>query len=136
MRRQLLLFLAALTTLLVSGSDRGQLLKADALRPLLRPEMGSEMCLMPRERSPYRQTRGGGAGGRITDKVVRKSLYEWPLDESAVVDAMPARGVFDPYPTFDGVAVDRGSGPRVLQRLQPVGRAVLLADGRRQQSAR
>ena len=48
MRMRLLLFLGALTTLLVSGSDQGQLLEADALRPLLRPEMESEMCLMPR----------------------------------------------------------------------------------------
>ena len=110
MRMQLLLFLGALTILVVGGSDRRQPLEADALKPLLRPEMESEMCLMPPEGSPFRQTRGGGAGGRITDKVVRKSLYEWPLDESAVVDAMPARGVFDPYPTFGGLAIDPAAG--------------------------
>ena len=110
MRRQLLLFLGALTILVVSGSDRRQLLEADALKPLLRPAMESEMCLLPPEGSPFRQTRGGGAGGRLTDKVVRKSLYEWPLDESAVVDAMPARGVFDPYPTFGGLAIDPAAG--------------------------
>ena len=110
MRRRLLLFLGALTTLLVSGADQRQLLEANALKPLLRPQMESEMCLMPPERSLSRQTRGGGAGGRLTDKVVRKSLYEWPLDESAVIDAMPTRGVFDPYPTFGGLAIDPAAG--------------------------
>jgi DNA-binding beta-propeller fold protein YncE len=110
MRSRLLLFSFALTTLVVTGTDRRQLLEADALKPLLRPAMESEMCLMPPERSSYRQTRGGGAGGRISDKAVRKSLYEWPLNESVVVDAMPTRGVFDPYPTFGGLAIDTAAG--------------------------
>ncbi len=110
MRRRLLLFFGALTTLVVTGADRQQLLEADALKSMLRSPVESEMCLMPPERSAYRQTRGGGAGGRLTDKVARKSLYEWALNESAVVDAMPARGVFDPYPTFGGLAIDPAAG--------------------------
>ena len=109
MYRRGLLFFGALTTLLVSGADRQQMVEAEALKSLLAP-VESEMCLMPPEGSSYRQTRGGGAGGRLTDKVIRKSKYEWPLEESAVVDVMPARGVFDPYPTFGGLAIDPTAG--------------------------
>ena len=110
MRKRLLFCAGAVITLVMTGGRHQQLVEADALKALLRPPAESEMCLMPPEGSAFRQTRGGGAGGRLTDKVVRKSKYEWPLDESAVVDVMPARTVFDPYPTFGGLAIDPAAG--------------------------
>jgi DNA-binding beta-propeller fold protein YncE len=66
---------------------------------------------MPPERAAYAdQTRGGGAGGRIGDDVRKPTLGDWPNAKSAVVDVMPARTVFDPYPTFGGLAVDPQAG--------------------------
>ncbi|MBA2305069.1 MAG: hypothetical protein H0W08_20900 [Acidobacteria bacterium] len=109
MRTRLLLFAAALGTLFVTGTTRPQSLEADALRPLLASPLESEMCLMPLDRTAYRQTRGGGAGGRLTDKA-RENLLPWPLKESATLDAMPVRSVFDPYPTFGGLALDPAAG--------------------------
>ena len=109
MRTRLLLFSGAVTTLIVLGGRPEQPLNADTLAPLLGSPMDSEFCLMPRDRSAYMQTRGGGAGGRIGEEDPTASL-PWPLKESATLDTMPARTVFDPYPTFGGLAVDEKAG--------------------------
>lgn len=109
MRTRLLLFFGALTTLIVAGGTRHQPLGADALKPMLESPLDGEMCLLPPDGASYQQTRGGGAGGRLTDKS-RTSLLEWPMKGSATFDAMPARAVFDPYPTFGGLALDPAAG--------------------------
>ena len=70
MRKRLLFCAGAVITLVMTGGRQQQLVEADALKALLRPQPESEMCLMPPEGSAFRQTRGGGAGGRLTDKVV------------------------------------------------------------------
>lgn len=109
MRTRLLLFFAALTALIVAGGRPEQSVGAAALKPLLSAPMDSEVCLMPSDRTAYTQTRGGGAGGRIGDEDPTDSL-PWPLPGSATFDAMPARTVFDPYPTFGGLALDPTAG--------------------------
>ena len=69
----------------------------------------SEFCLMPSDRNLNRQTRGGGAG-RETKGDVRRDPGDWPPENVKGGDVMPLRTVFDPYPTFDAVAVDPESG--------------------------
>jgi hypothetical protein len=68
-----------------------------------------DICLMPPERLPYRQTRGGGAGRELKDDV-RRDPGDWPPEGVKGGDVMPLRTVFDPYPTFDAVAVDGEAG--------------------------
>jgi DNA-binding beta-propeller fold protein YncE len=74
---------------------------------------GTEFCLMPQDRAPARisstaskrQTRGGGAGREMKGDV-RRDPGDWPPNDINGGDVMPIRTVFDPYPTFDAVAVD------------------------------
>ena len=69
----------------------------------------SEFCLMPSDRAVNRQTRGGGAG-RETKGDVRRDPGDWPPEGVKGGDVMPLRTVFDPYPTFDAVALDPEAG--------------------------
>ena len=68
----------------------------------------SEFCLMPPEAS-FTQTRGGGAGRILANEPPRNS-GAWLTTPVVGGDIMPDRGVFDPYPTFDAVAVDTEAG--------------------------
>lgn len=110
MRARLLLVVASLAVLL--AGDRWE-------RPLQSAEMASrllgvqtDVCLMPSDRA-YRQTRGGGAGRELPgDK--RRNTGDWPPEGIEGGDVMPNRTVFDPYPTFDAVAIDPQAGRAFL----------------------
>lgn len=111
MRTRLLLVFGALAGLVVGGGTRQQPLEAGALiSSMLAAPVPSDICLMPSDTAGYTQTRGGGAGGRMTDKEPRLTNADWPPEKSLTLDAMPARTVFDPYPTFGGLAVDDAAG--------------------------
>jgi hypothetical protein len=69
----------------------------------------TEICLMPREHGGYGQTTRGGGAGRDVGGVPRQT-GNWLPEGVQGGDVMPARTVFDPYPTFDGVAVDPDVG--------------------------
>ncbi|MPY90019.1 MAG: hypothetical protein GEU99_19110 [Luteitalea sp.] len=109
MRTRLLLVSGASAVLFANGGTRHQALEADALTSMLAAP-SSEICLMPSDSTRYQQTRGGGAGGRIGDEDTRKTNADWPPEQSMTLDAMPDRTVFDPYPTFGGLAVDDAAG--------------------------
>lgn len=68
----------------------------------------NDFCLMPSDRTAYRQTRGGGAGREIPGD--KRTTGDWPPAGVAGGDIMPVRTVFDAYPTFDAVAVDPEAG--------------------------
>jgi DNA-binding beta-propeller fold protein YncE len=86
-------------------------LEAGALTSILAQPTSPEVCLMPPDRTAYAdQTRGGGAGGRIGDEVKRTTNNDWPHPKSLSLDLMPSRAVFDPYPTFGGLALDPQAG--------------------------
>jgi DNA-binding beta-propeller fold protein YncE len=110
MRTRLLLVFGALAGLVMSGGTRQETVQAGALIPLLESPLPSDICLMPSDTASFQQTRGGGAGGRMTDKDVRPTTIDWPHERSMVLDAMPLRTVFDPFPTFGGLAVDPAAG--------------------------
>jgi DNA-binding beta-propeller fold protein YncE len=102
MRTRLLLVCAA-AAWLVAGDRWEPPITADSLpAELAGPPMSTEICLMPSQRAAL-QTRGGGAG-RDSGAVRQKS--DWPPKGVQGGDVMPLRTVFDPYPTFDAVAVD------------------------------
>ena len=102
------------------ASDRGEspIHSAEIASALLGGS--TEFCVLPRDRAPalsersgskelYRQTRGGGAGREIKGDE-RRDPGDWPPAGVNGGDVMPIRTVFDPYPTFDAVAVDADAG--------------------------
>jgi DNA-binding beta-propeller fold protein YncE len=101
---RILLVLAALAWLVTSSRWEPPILSAEMSSTLLgAPE--PEFCMMPPDRAAYRQTRGGGAGRQLPGDE-RRNAGDWPPEGVAGGDIMPDRAVFDPYPTFDAVAVD------------------------------
>src|SRR5688500_13661433 len=107
MRSRVLLATGASAILLISPEWQPPLSSSQLTSTLFGVE--NEICLMPPDRSAYRQTRGGGAGRELPgDK--RRGAGDWPPEGVAGGDIMPVRTVFDPYPTFDAVAVDAAAG--------------------------
>jgi len=105
MRTRLLLMGVAAAWLL---ADRWEPpITADSLPLALVGSREPTICLMP-NRNEYAQVRGGGAGHDIGGEP--RTTGEWAPADVHGGDVMPARTVFDPYPTFDGVAVDSEAG--------------------------
>jgi 6-phosphogluconolactonase (cycloisomerase 2 family) len=110
MRGRLLIACAA-TAWMLAGDRWEPPITADSLpSELSGVPLSSEICLMPSQRAAH-QTRGGGAG-RDSGAIRNKS--DWPPGGVQGGDVMPARTVFDPYPTFDAVAVDAKVGRAFL----------------------
>ncbi|HVL69716.1 MAG TPA: hypothetical protein VM364_20835 [Vicinamibacterales bacterium] len=107
MRTRVLLVLGATLVLLISHRWEHPVVSAEIVSTLFGAE--TEMCLMPPDRAAYRQTRGGGAGRELPEDK-RRNLGDWPPENVTGGDIMPVRTVFDPYPTFDAVAVDAEAG--------------------------
>jgi DNA-binding beta-propeller fold protein YncE len=111
MRTQFMLVVAIVGGVLFAHARWDPPLQAGSLATTLLSVPDAAICVMPSGRSSFAaQTRGGGAGGRMTDEERRPTLMDWPPEGVAGGEIMPARGVFDPYPTFDGVAVDEEVG--------------------------
>jgi DNA-binding beta-propeller fold protein YncE len=110
MRARVLLVMAALGLLLASGKWEPPVETAGLPSRMLGLPTDGEFCLLPPEgAAAYRQTRGGGAGRVLADEPPRNS-GAWLPGPVEGGDIMPARSVFDPYPTFDAVAVDAEVG--------------------------
>jgi DNA-binding beta-propeller fold protein YncE len=106
MRTRVLLVLSASIALLIGNRWEPSLASAELTSTLFGVQ--GDFCLMPADRGAYRQTRGGGAGReRPGDK---RTMSDWPPEGVVGGDIMPARTVFDSYPTFDAVAVDPEAG--------------------------
>lgn len=104
--RTRLLFAVVAASALVLASERWEPpIEAGTLASTLLGGPLSEICLMPRDRGGFGQTTRGGGAGREQENDRRKT-GDWPPDGVHGGDVMPARTVFDPYPTFDAVAVD------------------------------
>src|SRR5829696_618905 len=106
MRTRVLLVAAALAVVMASGRWEPPLLSSELTSTLLRGS--TDFCLMPADRGAYRQTRGGGAGRQLPGD--KRTTGDWPPEGVIGGDIMPARTVFDAYPTFDAVAVDPEAG--------------------------
>src|SRR6185503_4915619 len=88
---------------LLAGDRWEPAITADSLPLALVGAREPAICLMP-NRNEYAQTRGGGAGRDIGGEP--RTTGDWAPADVHGGDVMPARTVFDPYPTFDAVAVD------------------------------
>jgi DNA-binding beta-propeller fold protein YncE len=108
MRGRMLLAAVAAGMLIAGGNRWEPPIRAEALtQTLLHGMSSSQICLMPQ--APAFQTRGGGAGSNPLAEGKRSS-NDWPPPNVMGGDVMPVRSVFDPYPTFDAVAVDPAVG--------------------------
>jgi DNA-binding beta-propeller fold protein YncE len=90
---------AALVVLVLPGA-RHVPIAAETALPLLQSMEPQEICLMPPETS-YQAA--GGAGASDTSKDVP---LNWPPKDTLGGNVPATRTVFDPHPTFNGMAVD------------------------------
>ena len=102
-------FVLIVSALLIFGGSRWvPPTQADAIaNRMFASSRFNDICLMPPNAPAYGQVvRGGGAGGQYVDPNRKVATEAWPPEGIIGGDVMPIRTVFDPYPTFDGVAVD------------------------------
>ena len=108
MRTRLLLVCVAAAVWGLTGDRWEPPITANSIPLALVGAREKEICLLPSQRNAYAQTRGGGAGRDVGGEP--RTSGEWAPSDVHGGDVMPARTVFDPYPTFDAVAVDPGIG--------------------------
>ncbi len=108
MRTRVGLVLIASALVIVGSSRWVPPMQADAIaNRMFAGNQFNDICLMPPNAPAYGQVvRGGGAGGQYVDPNRKKATEAWPPEGVIGGDVMPIRTVFDPYPTFDAVAVD------------------------------
>ena len=101
---------AAGAAIIVFGGSRASgPIAAEMAKPLLKATEPAEFCLMPEafEAAGAPQTRGGLRGPLAVPA-------DWPGKDVIGGDVPPTRIVADPYPTFDGLAVDPENGIVVM----------------------
>lgn len=103
MKRELLAVSAAVTVLLVPGAARSPISPTSALA-LLKATEPADFCLMPPPESRYRPrgVNGVQAAGARGDG----PPPGWPGKEALGGNVPAARVVYDPHPTFNGMAID------------------------------
>jgi 6-phosphogluconolactonase (cycloisomerase 2 family) len=107
MRRHLIALPAAVVVLLLPAAGKSPI-SASVAKPMLKTMEPAEMCLMPpRARSGYsqaatpaRRSAQGGAG------LTGGAPPGWPGKDTLGGNVPPARVVYDPHPTFNGMAID------------------------------
>lgn len=100
LRRMGVVAAGAVVVLLGGGPSAGPI-SADMALPLIKATEPAEMCLTPD--FSYGQSAAQG-GGEPTGALAVPA--DWPGKDAVGGDVPPARLVYDPYPTFDGMGVD------------------------------
>ena len=97
--------LALVAAFLVFGSDRtAGPISAEMALPMFKATEATEVCLMPPVSYSAEQV---GATRTSADQTGALGLpADWPGRDVVGGDIPPTRIVADPYPTFDGIAVD------------------------------
>lgn len=95
---------AMVASVLLFGEDRGRgPISAEMAMPMLKATEPAEFCLRPDLDYGLRSAQAGGAAARNNALAVPA---DWPGKDVPGGDVPPVRVVTDPYPTFDGLAVD------------------------------
>ena len=110
----------AVFTLTLGASTGKTAVSADVAMPLLESMETDDFCLMPptlEQKAEYRemlaayQTRQGAAAAAATNKdESRGAPPGWPGKNTIGGNIPPTAAVADPWPTFDGIAVDGENG--------------------------
>jgi hypothetical protein len=108
--RRLLPLPLAVAALMLPGA-RELPISAETALPLLKSIEPAEVCLMPPAPTAY-QDRGGVQGRAVTKLAAMPA--DWPGKDVPGGDVPPTRIVFDPHPTFNGMAVDPENGVVVM----------------------
>jgi len=115
LKRAVALPIAILTLTWTSGSKTE--LSADVAKPLISSLEADDICLMPptlEQRAEYQsaiaayQSRSGGAAA--AQKESNGAPPGWPGKNTIGGNIPPTAAVMDPWPTFDGIAVDGENG--------------------------
>src|SRR5215207_2587730 len=99
MLRRVLFPLIAALLVLFAGRSSGPI-SAEVATPMLKATEPADMCAWPQDDPGYRLTQ---AAQRRSDEAIPA---DWPGADTPGGDIPPVRIVTDPYPTFDGLAVD------------------------------
>lgn len=102
---------AAGAALILFGGNRvSGPISAEMAKPLLKATEPAEICLRPDTYSDY----AGGQQGAQDRRGPMAVPADWPGKDVIGGDLPPTRIVADPYPTFDGLAVDPENGLVVM----------------------
>ena len=103
-KRELFAVSAAVTVLLVPGAARAPIGK-EAVMPLLQSMAPADICLMPPRDTRYQDRPAVGAPP-ISAARRDGPPPGWPGKDALGGNVPPARLVYDPHPTFNGMAID------------------------------
>jgi 6-phosphogluconolactonase (cycloisomerase 2 family) len=114
MLKRLSVIAAGCAIVVFGGSRTSGPISAEMAKPLLKATEPAQFCLMPDGPDGYEysqtsapQTRNGARGPQAVPA-------DWPGKNVLGGDVPPTRIVADPYPTFDGLAVDPENGLVVM----------------------
>src|SRR5689334_1774005 len=95
-------------SLALGGANAPGPIAAEMAKPLLKSTEPAEICLRPEmfpdEDSAYQGTQAGGAAEDRRGPLAVPA--DWPGKDVVGGDVPPTRVVYDPYPHFDGIAID------------------------------
>src|SRR5687768_2250132 len=101
---QRMAMVAMVAAVVLAGSDRATgPISAEIAKPLLKSTEPAEICLRP---DMYPAYAGAGLGQAADRRGPLAVPADWPGKDAVGGDIPPTRVVADPYPTFDGLAVD------------------------------
>lgn len=100
---------AALVVLLLPGLRQSPIAAEMAL-PLLQSIEPAELCLMPPEGASYQAARATRTAAAKVAADDGKIPAGWPGKQTLGGNVPPTRIVFDPHPTYNGMAVDTQNG--------------------------
>jgi DNA-binding beta-propeller fold protein YncE len=86
---------------------------AETARELFQSTEPAEMCLMPPKSVSY-SSRGGDSAQKSPGGAEQRLPPGWPGEQAMGGDVHLARTVFDPHPTFNGMAIDTRNGVVVM----------------------
>ena len=105
MLRRLVLLSSAGVLILFAGDRPSGPIAAETALPLLKATEPAEFCLRP---DLFYDTQAGQRSGGPTGALAVPA--DWPGSDVPGGDVPPTRIVADPFPTFDGIAVDPENG--------------------------
>jgi DNA-binding beta-propeller fold protein YncE len=101
---QRMAMVAMVAAVVLAGSDRATgPISAEIAKPLLKSTEPAEICLRP---DMYPAYAGAGLAQAADRRGPLAVPADWPGKDAIGGDIPPTRVVADPYPTFDGLAVD------------------------------
>lgn len=103
----------AVAVMLVPGVGKSPI-AADVAMPLLKTMEPGEICLMPPKGASYQAPDSGQRPGQGTARRGDGPPPGWPGKDTLGGNVPAARVVFDPHPTYNGMAVDPQNGVVVL----------------------